>query len=325
VVSYAAVQRLPYGVDELAVAGGLAGEPIRVVKCKTVDLEVPAEAELVIEGLVSTEWVEPEGPFGESHGYVHLRGLNPFMEITAITHRRDMVYVSFISQVTPSESSVIKKVGYDTLFLRFLQEEKKVRSIRRVVMHEPLTNLRKLIILQMEKPSVDETWHALEAALTFHKDVGKLLIAVDADIDPENLDAVMWALSYRMNPQHDVKIVTGRGRGHAPRKSEEESAEDSALLINAILKESYPPVSLPARRYMDRARELWEELKLPPLSPEAPWHGYSLGDWDEEFEEEARLAVLGECYQIGEKLARRRVKVEGTKIPDLPKRSDASS
>ncbi|MBI2361737.1 MAG: UbiD family decarboxylase, partial [Deltaproteobacteria bacterium] len=70
VVSYVSVQKVAYGVDEMAIAGALAGEPIRAVKCKTVDLFVPAEAEIVVEGLLNTEWVEPEGPFGESHGYM---------------------------------------------------------------------------------------------------------------------------------------------------------------------------------------------------------------------------------------------------------------
>ncbi|MDE3091058.1 MAG: UbiD family decarboxylase, partial [Chloroflexota bacterium] len=153
VVSYAAVQKVAYGVDEAAVAGGLAGEPIRVVKCKTVDLYVPAEAEIVIEGLINTEYIEPEGPFGESHGYMHPRQLNPFMEITAVTHRKDAITVSWISQVTPSESSVIKKTGYELLFLRHLRDECRIKSVLRVEMHEPLTNLRKLIIVQMKRPN----------------------------------------------------------------------------------------------------------------------------------------------------------------------------
>src|SRR4030043_695278 len=62
VVSYAAVEKVPYGVDEMTIAGGLAGEPIEVVRCKTVDLVVPADAELVIEGKISTEFPEPGGP-----------------------------------------------------------------------------------------------------------------------------------------------------------------------------------------------------------------------------------------------------------------------
>jgi len=133
-------------VDELAVSGGLVGAPIRLVKCKTVPLEAPAEAEIVIEGYINTEFVEPEGPFGESHGYMHPRQLNPFMDVTAITHRRDAIYVSWISQVTPSESSVIKKRGCEMLFMRHLRDECRIKSVARVEMHEPLTNLRKFIL-----------------------------------------------------------------------------------------------------------------------------------------------------------------------------------
>ena len=123
VVSYAAVQKVPYGVDEIAVAGGLAGEPIRLVKCRTVDLEVPADAEIVIEGILATDLLEPEGPFGESHGYMHPRMMNPFLEITCITRKKNPILVSWTSQVTPSESSIIKRVGYEPLFLKFLKGE----------------------------------------------------------------------------------------------------------------------------------------------------------------------------------------------------------
>ena len=103
VVSYASVQKLANDVDELSVAGGIAGGPINVVRCKTVDLLVPAEAEIVIEGLINTELLEPEAPFGESHGYVNLQEYNAFMDVTAITRRRHPILTSFISQVTPSE------------------------------------------------------------------------------------------------------------------------------------------------------------------------------------------------------------------------------
>ena len=104
-VSYAAVTKLPEDLDELAVAGA----PINVVRAKTVDLLVPAEAEIVIEGLIDTKFLEPEAPFGESHGYVNLQEYNAFMNVTAITRRRNAILTSFISQVTPSESSVIRR------------------------------------------------------------------------------------------------------------------------------------------------------------------------------------------------------------------------
>ena len=315
VVSYAAVQKVPYGVDELAIAGGLAGEPIRLVKCQTVNLEVPAEAEIVIEGILSTEYLEPEGPFGESHGYMHPRTLSPFMQVTCITRKKKPILVSWTSQVTPSESSIIKRVGYEPLFLQFLQQDLGIKSVVRVAMHEPLTNLRKVIVVQMRKPSEAETWRALMGAASFHPGVGKFLVAVDEDIDPWDMDTVMWAISYRAMPHKDVQILTGRERGHGPpfgrddRPVETRQADESALLINAILREPFPPVSLPKRDYMEKAREIWEELGLPRLSPKPPWYGYSLGDWDTELEEEAKLAVKGEYLRNGEKLKTRRVKL----------------
>ena len=99
--------KLPYDFDEYRLAGGLAGEPIEVVRCQTVDLHVPATAEIVIEGKISTEWIEPEGPFGEYPGYMGHRGVAPFMDVTCITHRREAIYTALMSQFPPSESSKI--------------------------------------------------------------------------------------------------------------------------------------------------------------------------------------------------------------------------
>ncbi len=319
VVSYATVQKVPYGVDEMGIAGRLAGEPIRLVPCKSVNIEVPAEAEIVIEGLIQTEFLEPEGPFGESHGYIHPRTLSPFMEVTAITMKRRPILASFISQVTPSESSVIKKVGYEPLMLKYLRETLGLKSVTKVAMHEPLTNLRKLIIIQLRKPAENEVWRALNGIANYQHGVGKFIIAVDDDIDPHNMDAVWWSVCYRSKPHKDVLILPGRVKGHAPPFEEENlkvtakevfyrPADDSALLINAVLKEPFPPISLPKQEYMERARELWNRLELPPLRPEAPWYGYSLGQWDDEWEEEAQLAAQSRYLETGTKLAKRKVK-----------------
>ena len=117
VVTFTGPQKLAIDMDEMGVAGALAGEPIRTVKCVTVDLDVPADTEIVIEGLIDPELLEPEGPFGESHGYIALEDFNMSMQVTAITRKKNAVFVSIISQVTPSESSVIKKVAYEPMFL----------------------------------------------------------------------------------------------------------------------------------------------------------------------------------------------------------------
>ncbi|NIO70515.1 MAG: hypothetical protein GTN71_16180, partial [Anaerolineae bacterium] len=83
----------------------------------------------------------------------------------------------------------------------------------------------------------------------------------------------------------------------------------SSVLINATLKCALPPVSLPQREYMERAREIWEELRLPPLKPKMPWYGYSLGNWPKELAEEAELAIRGQHYLTGEKVVRERKSV----------------
>src|SRR5215469_5213107 len=108
--------KLAVDLDEMAVAGALAGAPLRMAKALTVDLHVPADAEIVIEGLIDPDLLEPEGPFGESHGHVALEDFNMSMRVTAITHRPSPVFASIISQVTPSESSVLKKVAMEPLF-----------------------------------------------------------------------------------------------------------------------------------------------------------------------------------------------------------------
>ena len=89
VVAYTGPQKLPVDFDEMTVAGALAGSPIRTVKALTVDIEIPADCEIVIEGLIDPELLEPEGPFGESTGYVALEDYNMSMQVTAITHRRN--------------------------------------------------------------------------------------------------------------------------------------------------------------------------------------------------------------------------------------------
>ena len=140
-VMFMGPQKLPLDADEVPVAGGLAGGPINMVKCKTVDLMVPAESEIVIEGMIDTQYVEPEAPFGESHGHVALEEYNMPMRVTAITHRKNAIVPSYLSQVAPSESSVIKRVAYEPLFLKHLRDELNIKGVKRVSLHEPLTGL----------------------------------------------------------------------------------------------------------------------------------------------------------------------------------------
>jgi 4-hydroxy-3-polyprenylbenzoate decarboxylase len=308
--------KLAVDLDEMAVAGGLAGAPIRTAKAVTLDLDVPADAEIVIEGLIDPELLEPEGPFGESHGHVALEDFNMSMRVTAITHKRSPVLVSIISQVTPSESSVLKKVAMEPLFLAHLRERLAIKGVRRVAMHEPLSNLRKVIFVQYAQGTPrTEVWRGLHGAATLLADCGKICIAVSDDIDPTNTDAVFWSLAYRSNPIEDVHVAPHRSAGHGPKSGPR--SEDSTLLIDATLKHSAPPLALPAREFMEHARTIWDELRLPSLTPQPPWHGYSLGDWSETWDVYAQRAIAGKWEQSGEEtFARRR----GGLIPETPVR-----
>ena len=305
VVSFTAVQKVPESTDELAVSGGLAGAPLNVARCATVDLVVPAEAEIVVEGYVSTELLEPEAPFGESHGHVNLQEYNAYLDVTAITRRRNAVMTSWVSQVTPSESSTIKRPAYEARQIEHLRDHLGIRGVRHVATHEPLTSLHKLIVVVVERgiPRT-EIWRALYGVASLRQAEGKWIIAVNEDIDPDDTDAVFWAMSYRSKPHNDVEILKHKHEGHGPRSLLD--SEDSAVLVDATLKETFPPVSLPKRKYMERAKEIWEELDLPRLTPKAPWFGYDLGEWNSGLETMARRAVRSEYWTTGQIIAQRR-------------------
>jgi len=305
-VSYCSVQKMSEQLDEVWVAGALARAPINVVKARTVDLLVPAEAEFVIEGYINTEELEPEAPFGESHGYVNLQEYNAFMDVTAITRRRQAVLTSFISQVTPSESSTIRRVAMEPVFLNYLQTTLGVRGVIRVSMHEPLTSVIALLAIQFKRDTPrTEIWRALYGAASLHRYAGKWIVAINEDIDPENSDALFWAMCYRTQPQHDVKILDRKDPGHGPR-GPRDGGESAAVLIDATLKGIYAPVALPKRQYMENAKRIWERLGLGPLKPEPPWYGHDLGFWPAELAREAELAMKGEYFKTGAKAARMR-------------------
>lgn len=316
-VAYAAMWKMPEGCDEVGVAGALVGCPINVVRASTIDLLVPAESEIVIEGLIDTEYLEPEGPFGESHGHVNAQEFNGVMDVTAITRRKNAVFFTYLSQLYPNEIGAVRAMTQEHNFLQHLREHLAIKDVVRVVAHQPLTGNRKILFIVFSRGTPrTEVWRALYGLMTLQRGTGKIIIAVDDDIEPSNLDSVFWSMAFRCTPHVDMKIVEDRDPGHAPSEMVR-SATDSALLVDATLKYRFPPISLPKREYMERARDIWENaLHLPKLKPEAPWFGYSLGDWNDRLDEEATRAVNGEFWENGRLAAQRRRK-------DVPMNTDA--
>ena len=211
---------------------------------------VPAEAEVVIEGYVDPDYLEPEGPFGESHGYVALEDYNLVIDVTAITRRKNAILPSIISQVTPSESSVVKRLAYEPMYLAHLRDELGIKGIKRVVLHEPLTNLRSFVILQFARGTPrTEVWRALHGDAHAAGVVGKFVIAVERGHRPRKrrrriLGDVLSLQSDARTPMWCPIASMGHGAAH----ERDLGAPNSALLIDATMKHPMPPLALPKTR-----------------------------------------------------------------------------
>jgi UbiD family decarboxylase len=315
-IAYSATAKIPYDFDEYRLAGGLAGAPMELVRAKTVDLLVPATAEIIIEGTIPTDVVEPEGPFGEYPGYMGHRTMSPFLEVSCITHRRDAIYTALMSQFPPSESSKIKHTGTEKIIYKLLRHDSGNSAVIDVALHDEVSGSgQAYCVIKMRNATKAEAWRALNASAGFTGSYAKVCVAVDEDVDIHDPAMINWAICYNMRPDEDVAIVKGKMPGLDPstyppgmETEEKRPGSTSALLINAVRPWPYMPVSLPRKEFMERAKQIWEELELPPLNPRMPWYGYSLGAWTQQDEEEAALAVKGDYFLTGTKQTGQRKK-----------------
>lgn len=302
-LSYCSTARLP--LPEYPVAGGIAGEPVELVRCKTVDLEVPAHSEIVIEGIVPTDEIEPEGPFGEFTGYMAQRAPDKFMNVTCITRRRDAIFQAFLSQFPPSESSVLRGVALEGVIHKLLTVDHKMTGIVEVALPDAAGS-HGVCVVQVKKAAGANPMSTLRTIADLPRAAPKILVAVDEDVDPRDADAVNWAVSYRVQPHRDIeireiKVSTALDFSLAPpsARAEAASVKASAILIDATCKWDYPPTSLPLKEYMEGALSIWRELRLPELQLKSPWFGYNLGSWGEEDAADAARALRGEHYATG--------------------------
>jgi 4-hydroxy-3-polyprenylbenzoate decarboxylase len=317
-ISYTAVARIPPQTSEYAVAGGISGEPVELVRCKTVDLLVPAQSEIVIEGTMPTDESEWEGPFGEFPGYMAHEDLGYFAAVSCITMRSNPIYVAFLSQFPPSESSKIRGVGTEGVARQKLLAA-GLDNVLDVASHESSGSWGYLVV-KIRKRS-DEDFDKIISALRLGADVGKVLVVVDEDIDARDPDSVNWALSFRMQPHRDVKIIDGSTMGLDPsvvppeewvgsRGALVKKSRSTVLCIDATRPWPYKPTSLPKREFMEKALEIWQRLELPPLHLKSPWYGYELGHWSERNREEAELALQGRHFEMGTRAAANRRRLD---------------
>lgn len=200
-----------YGLDKLEVAGALMGEPIEMVKCKTIDLEVPSQTEIVLEGKILPHKRLPEGPFGELAGYYGPESNQPYAEITAVTHRDSPLY----QVIFPSSNEHKLPNAIMRELTLFLHVRHIVPSVTRV--HVPVsTGGRFHAIIAIDKKFEGEGKTAIMAALAANKDY-KHVVVVDDDVDIFNSEDVEWAIATRVQADLDVVIIPpSRGCGLEP-------------------------------------------------------------------------------------------------------------
>jgi 4-hydroxy-3-polyprenylbenzoate decarboxylase len=200
-----------------------------------------------------------------------------YMDVTAITMRKKPIYLSILSQMPPSESSKMRNIGRAAAGIRLL----RAAGLDNVIAVEYLecAGSNAVAVVKLKKRNPDDGKKALR--ILAEKFMGKLLVAVDEDINVKDAENILW----------------DQARGLVGGKP----ARSTAILVDATMPWPYPPLSLPKKQYMEQALEMWRSLQLPPLTLKDPWWGYSLGHWTDEEEAEAELAVQGRHYETGEK------------------------
>lgn len=273
VVGLTAVTPFPYGVNELDVAGGIRGEPVEVVHCLTVDLEVPATAEIVVEGKIPCKGRETEGPFGEYGGYMGTGGEHPFIEITCITHRRNPIYQAFLSQMPPSESSCIKSIGRENIIRRHLKDNLGI-PVHDVHLPES-GGATGILLISIKKQNRFQPFKAMMGAWSHHDVFGKLTIVVDDDIDIRDSFQVEWALSFRMQPAEDVYVIKNTDPltldpSQPLRLGEKVKPTDqvsSKLGIDATRKHSFPALAVPPKEHLEKVDAQWHRYGIREINP----------------------------------------------------------
>lgn len=207
VVMLATQVKAPYGVNELAVAGGLRGEPVRVVKCRTVNLEVPATSEIVIEGRLLPNYREEEGPFGEFSGYYGPGAKRPVMEVSAVTHRRSPIFHAGLTGMPMTENHFLKQLPNEVTVYRELKA--KFPEVKAV--HYPASGCSEYACyISMTPRYKGQARNVILAALGSAKRP-KLVVVVEEDVDIYDDVKVLWAICTRVQPDRDVMIVPSVG------------------------------------------------------------------------------------------------------------------
>jgi len=203
-VALAAVAPLPWGVDEMAVAGSLRGKPVELVNCKTVELEVPADAEIVLEGEILFGERQEEGLYGDFTGYYGGKAMRPVIEIKAITHREQPIYQALYNGRPPTEEQILRGLPIEIDIAR----QCPLPGIKKVNLTIGGCGAFNCVVSIKQQYEGYGKMIALAVLGTWGARFVKTLIVVNDDIDPYDWTQVEWALATRVQPHRDVEIIT---------------------------------------------------------------------------------------------------------------------
>jgi 4-hydroxy-3-polyprenylbenzoate decarboxylase len=204
--TFAAIVPAPPEVEEFMVAGFLRGKPLEIVPCETVDLQVPAHAEIVLEGYVELGELRTEGPFGDHTGFYTMTDEYPVFHLTCITHRKDPIYAATIVGKPPMEDAYLAK-AVERVFLPAMKmtipEIVDINLPAEGVAHNlMLVSIRKSYAGQARKV-MNAIWSLGQAMFT------KCIVVVDEDCDVQNVAEVVWRVANNIDPERDIQFMLG--------------------------------------------------------------------------------------------------------------------
>jgi 4-hydroxy-3-polyprenylbenzoate decarboxylase len=206
-LTFSAIAPLPDNLYEMLFAGLLREKAVEMIQCETVDLEVPAQAEIVLEGYVDpSEDLRMEGPFGDHTGYYSLEELYPAFHLTCITHRKNPIYQTIIVGPPPQEDDYMGQ-AVERLFLPVIQ--KQLPEI--VDMHMPFEGVfHNLMLVSIKKRYAGHARKVMHAIWGLGQAMfTKVIVVVDDDVDVQTIPEVAWKALNHIDPERDIEFVMG--------------------------------------------------------------------------------------------------------------------
>jgi 4-hydroxy-3-polyprenylbenzoate decarboxylase len=204
--TFAAIVPAPPEVEEFMVAGFLRGKPVEIVQCETVDLQVPAHAEIVLEGYVELGELRSEGPFGDHTGFYTMTDQYPVFHLTCITHRKDPIYAATIVGKPPMEDAWMGK-AVERIFLPAM----KMQIPELVDIHLPVEGVfHNLMLVSIRKSYPGQARKVMNAIWSLGQAMfTKVIVVVDEDCDVQDVGEVTLRVANNIDPERDIQFTLG--------------------------------------------------------------------------------------------------------------------